>query len=181
MRTSTLKQLLTRGESETAWRLFDGLLDAGQVSNHQLSVMLAYGVSTSSQAEALIKRAEAAGVAPEASTFTNLISKLQVEGRDVDGALAEMSARGIEPDEHTRAELDRGSEELSRIRTSKLKQLLTRGESETAWRLFDGLLDAGQANAYQVRVMRDHGCADNKEWKALLQRVKRAGGSLAKM
>jgi len=122
---------------------------------------------------ALVSRAEEAGVAPAASTYTLLLSSLSFEGRteEAEALRLEMTTRGIQPTEHTAKALARSAEELSKQRTAELGRLLRAGESHRAWELFDGLLERGHANEYQLTTMLRWACSTTAERLTLNKRI----------
>ena len=87
--------------------------------------------------------------------------------------LAEMRTAGIEPDERTQAKLDRSEDALSRLRTASLRRHLESGEHDAAWALFDGLLERGAVDSFQLAVMMTAPSNSTRQ-RALLERAKRA-------
>ena len=66
-------------------------------------------------------------------------------------------------------------EEL-RVSKDQLKGLLDGGDQEAAGRMFEGLLEAGTADSYQLHVMLAHGGGSSDEKRALMERAEAAGG-----
>jgi hypothetical protein len=136
---------------------------------------------TASIARDLMNKAECAGLSLGSSSYTALLSQLQLEGRqsEMDNVLAEMCERGIEHNERTTAVLERSSEELSKMRTTELQNNLKSGELEAAWELFDGLLERGIADDHQLSVMLAHAPGQTTSTaRDLMNKAERAGLSL---
>ena len=65
--------------------------------------------------------------------------------------------------------------EASKRHTAKLKRMLQAGETEAARHLFDGLLEAREANFYHVSVMLAHGNMTSAESESFIERAEAAG------
>ena len=170
LRTSTLKRLLTSGENgrrhqEIAWRLFDGLVAAGEALHYQLCVMLSYGTSSSAEMREVIDRVEEAqaGLTMRTGVYNALLSRLNIEGRDqgkMKEVLDEMETKGLRPDRHTSRIIEQRPDQLSAMRTRELKRRLERGrrgdarETQLAWQLFSQLYESGCVDAFQINTMR---------------------------
>ena len=174
LRAAELQRLLAAGDTVGAQALFDGLLERGLANSFQLGIMLML-CSSSTEQKALVERVEARGVAPEVSTFNMILRQLRFEGREEEARemLAEMEQRGVEPNERTRATLSRSDDILSRQRASRLQQLLAEGDAVGAQALFDGLLERGHANVFQLGIMLLN--RDSSEQRALLERAEAHG------
>ena len=167
-----LARLVKAGELRLAWELFDGLLSRGHADEYLLTAMLKACPSSDAQ-QALVKRAEEAGVKTAAPTFTFLLSSLRVEGRneEAEELQREMARRGIVPNEYTAKVLARSDAALSKQRTAELGRLLKAGEANRAWELFDGLLERGHADVVQYNLMLNQ-CATSAERLTLEKRAK---------
>ena len=132
----------------------------------------------SDEQQRLIERAEMAGVALTANAFAPWLNQLQHEGKALEPALSAIRKHGIEADEHVQAVLERPEEVVSRRRTAQLKKMLQGGEAAAAWRLFERLLEGGQAGGHQVSVMLVYGTHTSDERQRLIERIKLAGVAL---
>ena len=104
----------------------------------------------------VLERSEARGVTPSLSAFNMILLSLRREGREDEAAQlhAHMLGKGLVADAHTRAVLARPGAELSRQRTAQLHRLLAAGDEEEALALYNGLVERGHADRYQLAVMR---------------------------
>ena len=120
MLKSELKAKLS-SDKAAAWELFNGMLERGQVDDYHLSSMLAHGGLTSQQQRECMAHAWSAGVEPGVFSYTALLCQLQVEGRsdEVEAALSEMRAQGIEPSELTHAVVSRSTAASNRRRSPR--------------------------------------------------------------
>ena len=184
MRRAQLLRLLDRHSPSArtaAWALFDGLLERGCADEHQLNVMLTRACDSSTEQRALHTRCEESGMALTAMAFNPLLVTLQVEGRadDLDAVLGDMDERGIERNERTdRAlELATSTEQVSRMRTSRLTKLLRMGQHEAAWALYSQLLDRGAADSHNVATMSMHACDTGAARRDLLAEAEGEGQS----
>ena len=139
-------------------------------------VVMVRACRTSGAVRALMRRSEAAGVALGVSTYTMLLSSLRMEGREGDAAAAhaEMQARGLATDGPVEAALGKPRATLSRQRTAHLGKLIRQGDEADAWELFDGLLERGHADAYQLSTML-RACRSSAEQLALVRRAEARG------
>ena len=130
-----------------------------------------------SERRELLERAVAAGVELDTSCYNLVLSQLQIEGcaEELHKLLAEMTARGVEPDRHTERVQRRTVGHLASIRTTELKKLIDAGSLERAWELFDGLLERGQADSGHFQLMMNQACADYASKQALRRRAVEAG------
>ena len=83
-----------------------------------------------------------------------------------------MAQRGIQPDERTESVLAWSGEELSKIRTARLVQLLKEGETRLAWKLFDGLLERGLVGEHHLTTMLKRGCSTQSQRATLIKRAR---------
>ncbi len=90
-----LKSRRSRADAE---QLFDCLLANRALDVHQLNVMLKVSGSSAAMQRLIERARSAAGVAPNAATFSTLIGQLSIEGDQagVVKSLAEMDAAGID-------------------------------------------------------------------------------------
>ena len=176
-RTSALNHMLKTDSHSEAWQMFDHLLDRGQVQPQHVNLLLGKACSNSEEQRKLMWRADGAGVALDAHTFTTLIAQLRLEGHadEVDTVLQEMQSRGIEADEHTQQVLDRPQGELDARRTSALKYLLEAGSKPEAWKMFNLLLKRGQVQSQHLGMMVARACTDSGGQWRLMQRAEAAG------
>eukprot|EP00316_Scyphosphaera_apsteinii_P024520 CAMPEP_0119344186 /NCGR_PEP_ID=MMETSP1333-20130426/106840_1 /TAXON_ID=418940 /ORGANISM="Scyphosphaera apsteinii, Strain RCC1455" /LENGTH=317 /DNA_ID=CAMNT_0007356613 /DNA_START=82 /DNA_END=1031 /DNA_ORIENTATION=- len=157
MRTKELNGLLEKSLLADAWSLFNGLLGRKQVDSHQLRLMLATGMRE------LQCPAEAAAAGGD-SWHSNGLHRLYLP-----------FAILIQQGEYTRNVLQRSDEEISRMRTQKLKGLLEKSLHAEAWSLFNGLLGRKQVDSHQLRLMLARACENSNAQRKLLQRAETAG------
>ena len=75
--------------------------------------------------------------------------------------------------------LGRSGQDLSRLRTTKLRKMLQDGKDrDSAHRLFDGLLEVGEANSHHLSVMLTYGCGTSSEQQELMARAETSGVEL---
>jgi pentatricopeptide repeat protein len=177
LRTAELQRLAGVGQYQVAWRLVDGLLGQGLLDRHQVRAVLMSVCKSGSERRELLERAVAAGVELDTSCYNLVLSQLQIEGcaEELHKLLAEMTARGVEPDRHTERVQRRTVGHLASIRTTELKKLIDAGSLERAWELFDGLLERGQADSGHFQLMMNQACADYASKQALRRRAVEAG------
>ena len=186
MRRAQLLRLLERNLPSAitaAWALFDGLLERGLADEHQLNVMLTRACDGSAEQRELNARCEETGMALTAMAFNPLLATLQVEGcaDELDAILNEMDERGVERNERTERalELATATEQISRMRTSKLTKLLRMGQHEAAWALYAQLLERGAADSHNVATMSMHACDTGAARRALLTEAEAKGVTLS--
>ena len=125
-------------------------------------------------------RRRLAGTAPDVASFTAMLSSLQVEGRseEMTSVLQEMAARGIKESERTRAVLDQSDERLSKMRTSKLKMLLSSDDvvvRQAGQDLFATFLARGVADTFQVNTFMMETCHNSEQMRSVMDRAEVAG------
>ena len=166
-----------------AWLLFDGLLSRQVATTHQLNVMLRDACATTDEQLALVDRAAAAGAHADVRGFTSILHVAHLEGSAaaVDAIVGEMARLGVARDDVFDVLLRRRGHELSALRTAALKRLLrdrgfaTAAHRAHAWQIFDRLVAAGQADAYQLSLMMRCATASVGEARALLARAEASG------
>ena len=164
-----------------AWRLWQRLLDYGCAEAGSLAVMLRGACDGTEQRSTLMASAVRVGVQPNAIAYTLLISSMQIEAYprdDIDALVRAAEARGVKRDAAMAAALRRSPWEVSRMRTSKLRDLVQSGgraDRARAHALLARLFERCAADAYQLRVMLSYGTASLEEMRALIARAEGAG------
>lgn len=174
MRTVALNDLFDDSARAAALRLFHALLEARVASEHQLTVMMTRGIGSSDEVPPLIEAAEDAGVALGTATFNAWTRALQLEGRALAGVTEAMSERGIEADDRLQRAMARSPQELSKMRTAHLARLVKGGDLwgvATAVRLYEALVGAGQADAFQLSVLMKAPGVDRRALRASAARL----------
>merc|ERR1712086_1077271 len=129
MRTKHLQDLLKTNTPETrrqAQEFFEGLTVNGVANVFHCSVMATH-CDMSAEQRGMMEEMAAAGVQPNVVTYNTLATKLMFEG-NVEEARAvverEMPAAGVGPDDRIQSVLEKPEENLSRMRTKHLQDLL---------------------------------------------------------
>merc|ERR1740117_1119921 len=153
MRTKRLADLAKTGTPEArqqAQTLFKVLKVNGVANVFQCSVMLTH-CDTSAEQRSMMEEMAAAGVQPSVITYNTLAKQLMFEG-NVEEARAvverEMPAAGVEPNDRTHSMSEKPDDDLSRMRTKHLQDLLKTNTPEArqqAQTFFDVLKENGVA------------------------------------
>ena len=185
-----------------AWRHIDEILASpkARVLGLDLGQMAkALSPAGSETQQALVSRAVAAGLRPDAETLNALLNRLQVEGRPPADALAlveQMRALGAMADADTDELLGRSDASLERVRATVLRTLLRESEEEElsgyghaariastidaarsadARRLFESWLALGVARTVHLNLMLRGGFTCSEEHAGLIARAAAAG------
>ena len=181
LRTSTLSNLLAGDAADRArgHNLFEGLLARGHADVYSLSVMLWATCGSADEQLALMARARARGLKPDASSYNVVLGRMQMEGvaaERVPQLLKMMEAEGVALTPHVRSALGRTEDSISRMRTVLLRRLVSGGDAAdvaTARRLFDGLLARGLATSHHANALL-RATTDPSERRRLLARAEGA-------
>merc|ERR1712028_71197 len=110
----------------------------------------------------MMEEMAAAGVQPNAVIYNKLASQLMFEGNAEEARAVverEMPAAGVEPDDRTQSVLEKPEDDLSRMRTKHLQDLLKRNTPEARQRaqvFFEGLTASKVADVFQYNLMVTH-------------------------
>jgi len=161
MRTKHLQDLLERNTPEArqhAQVLFEGLTVNKVADVFHCNVMATH-CDTSAEQRSMMEEMAAAGVQPNVVTYTTLASKLMFEGKYQEARAVvdtEMPAAGVEPNDRTKSVLEKPEDDLNRMRTKHLQDLLKRNTPEArqhAQVFFEGLRGNRVANIIICNVM----------------------------
>ena len=178
MRTSSLRRMVEAGDVESARALMDKLKDNGKADVILFNVMLLACEGSAEMRRVIETEMPAAGLKPNVVTFNTLVYQLVFEG-DLAGARRlvekEMPAAGVEPDDRTLKTLNISEHELSKMRTSSLKDLLKAGDEESARALMDKLKNNGKTDVMHFNVML-LACEDSGERRRVIETEMPAAG-----
>jgi hypothetical protein len=162
--------------------LFDRLLHAREARPEHLHIMIGR-CRTSREMWPLIKKAALGELRLDVATCTILARKLQEEG-DQEGfaaIISTMHTQGLEPDEVMERSLNRGQEELCRLRTAELRNLLDSASPssrtpnmDAAKELFFTFVTNGVADIVQIHVMLQY-CDLSEQMWAIVELVEQRG------
>ena len=149
----------------------DKLKVNGKANAIQFTTMLLASDDSGEMRRVIETEMPAAGLKPNVVTFNTLVSQLVFEG-DLAGARRvvekDMPAAGVEPDDRTLKTLNLSEHELSKMRTSSLRDLLKAGDVESARALMDKLKDNGKADVMQFTTML-LACEDSGEMRRVIE------------
>eukprot|EP00941_MAST-03F_sp_MAST-3F-sp1_P003870 g3870.t1 len=174
-----------------AWELFNNLVAEGKADAHQFEVMLKACYSSAEQRQLIEEVLPKQGIAPTEVMYRTLANMLRMEGKSSKSVATEIGSllknvklakhgkdQKVQQDEKTVKALNRSSEVVSRMRTARLANWLklngskdsTTGQA-AAWKMFNGLVDAGKANEYHFGTMLHAACHTSEEQKELIEKV----------
>jgi len=122
----------------------------------------------------------AAGVQPDVVTYNTLLSNLMFEGNAEEARAVverEMPAAGVEPDDRTQSVLEKPEDNLSRMRTKHLQDLLKTNTPEARQRaqvFFEGLTVNKAADVFHCNLMATH-CDTSAEQRSMMEQMAAAG------
>ena len=158
MGTRELKRL-TRGYNPlAAWTLFHRMKENGVVSIFHYDCMVPLFAS-SSEMEIFLEQMYDDGFAPTVYSYGPLVYQLIVEGFEEEASRIvhdEMPRFNITPTEVVYSYLNRNESRKSRMRSSKLKQLVKARNFDGAWSLFDTMVENDVVNEGHKGYMEKH-------------------------
>merc|ERR1712166_1384738 len=156
------------------------LLKANGVANVFHCRLMAKHCDTSAKQRSMMEEMAAAGVQPDVVTYTTLVNQLMIEGKYQEARAVvetEMPAAGVEPNDRTQSLLEKPEEDLSRMRTKHLQDLLKRNTPEARQRaqeFFEGLTVSRVADSFHCSVMLTH-CDTSAEQRSVVKQMVVAG------
>jgi len=122
----------------------------------------------------------AAGVQPDVVTYNTLLSNLMFEGNAEEARAVverEMPAAGFEPNDRIQSVLEKPEENLSRMRTKHLQDLLKTNTPEArqqAQVFFEGLTVSRVADSFHCNLMLKH-CDTSAKQRSMMEEMAAAG------
>ena len=120
--------------------------------------------------------AQTAHLKPNVVTYNTYIGRLMMEGSTTTAqevVHVDMQSANVDPNQKTRATLELSADDLSKLRTTKLKQWLWEGgdaATAAAWALFHQLVERNVANTFHFTTLLK-ACHDSSAMHQLLQTV----------
>merc|ERR1712166_481306 len=178
-RLDHLQGFIKSNAVEQADEFFE-LLKANGVANVFHWTMMQGLCDTSVERCRMIEEMVEAGVKPTFMTYNNLVNQLMIEGKYQEARAVvetEMPAAGVEPNDRTQSVLEKPEEDLSRMRTKHLQDLLKTNTPETrrqAQVFFEGLTVNRVAKSFQYSIMLTH-CDTSAEQRSMMEEMAAAG------
>ena len=178
LRSRCLLKLIVKGVSvgqETVWDIFQNLVRRKQATKDHFDLMMTKACQSSDQQQHLVDvHMPAAGVLPDVHTYNTLVSQLIIEGNEDSArkvAEKDMHAAGIKPDAQTWKPFGLQAEELDRMRSQHLANLVSHGHQDgynAAWEFLEGLVARKKASRHHFNFMMAKACKSSDEQQYLL-------------
>ena len=172
-----LRQMITKGDRDSAWELFNSARASGAADMLHWSMMLKL-CDTSAAARRMMDEMVEAGFKLTDVTYEILVRQLMLEG-NFKGArvvvVTEMPAVGIVPSKLTKSLFNQPkTRKWSMMRSDHLQNLIETNAVEQAREFFELIKASGAANVFQWTLMQRL-CDTSTERRSMMQEMAEAG------
>merc|ERR1712166_93012 len=174
-----LRQMITKGDRNGAWKLFDAARATGAADVLHWNMMLRL-CNTSSKSRRMMSEMVEADLKLTGMTYEILVNKLMLEGNYEEARAvqeAEMPSVAIIPTKHTESLFRQPELKWSRMRSLHLQGFIKSNAVEQADEFFELLKANGVANVFHLwhdRLMATH-CDTSAEQRSMMEEMAAAG------